>query len=257
MPTRPSRRRSNRCSTPTPVPSSPRLPPMVSAPAVPDVHAGTTTPGRTRPACYPRSAAWASGGMADAHGSGPCVRKDVGVQLPPRPPAPGDPCPQSARTGVASYCRGADPAEPPRSPHGAVGGGSVGGRFAGARFAGRFALVRPAGPPRARFAGRFALVRPAGSPRVRFAGRFALVRPAGSPRVRFAGRFALVRPGRGSPWSLGREREPDYSIVKLALSELLALSVSPMRSTSSTDASSSCSPGVAVQAAPPTPPSAV
>src|SRR5690242_20184250 len=25
--------------------------------------------------------------MADAHGSGPCVRKDVGVQLPPRPPA--------------------------------------------------------------------------------------------------------------------------------------------------------------------------
>src|SRR5690606_9371535 len=28
----------------------------------------------------------ASGGMADAHGSGPCVRKDVRVQLPPRPP---------------------------------------------------------------------------------------------------------------------------------------------------------------------------
>jgi hypothetical protein len=28
----------------------------------------------------------ASGGMADAHGSGPCVRKDVGVQLPPCPP---------------------------------------------------------------------------------------------------------------------------------------------------------------------------
>ncbi len=27
----------------------------------------------------------ASGGMADAHGSGPCVRKDVGVQLPPCP----------------------------------------------------------------------------------------------------------------------------------------------------------------------------
>src|SRR3954454_15714505 len=25
--------------------------------------------------------------MADAHGSGPCVRKDVGVQLPPRPPS--------------------------------------------------------------------------------------------------------------------------------------------------------------------------
>src|SRR5664279_5055874 len=27
----------------------------------------------------------ASGEMADAHGSGPCVRKDVGVQLPPYP----------------------------------------------------------------------------------------------------------------------------------------------------------------------------
>src|SRR5450631_1193006 len=27
----------------------------------------------------------ASGEMADAHGSGPCVRKDVGVQLPPCP----------------------------------------------------------------------------------------------------------------------------------------------------------------------------
>jgi hypothetical protein len=25
--------------------------------------------------------------MADAHGSGPCVRKDVGVQVPPRPPS--------------------------------------------------------------------------------------------------------------------------------------------------------------------------
>ena len=25
--------------------------------------------------------------MADAHGSGPCIRKDVGVQLPPRPPS--------------------------------------------------------------------------------------------------------------------------------------------------------------------------
>lgn len=26
----------------------------------------------------------ASGGMADAHGSGPCTRKGVGVQVPPR-----------------------------------------------------------------------------------------------------------------------------------------------------------------------------
>src|SRR3954453_20817616 len=35
------------------------------------------------------SIARASGGMADAHGSGPCVRKDVGVQLPPCPLDPG------------------------------------------------------------------------------------------------------------------------------------------------------------------------
>ena len=34
-----------------------------------------------------RVARRASGGMADAHGSGPCVRKDVGVQLPPCPPS--------------------------------------------------------------------------------------------------------------------------------------------------------------------------
>ena len=56
---------------------------------------------------------WASGGMADAHGSGPCVRKDVGVQLPPRPHAPGDPCPRKARTGVASCLpRGRAPRAP-------------------------------------------------------------------------------------------------------------------------------------------------
>src|SRR3954453_2044800 len=36
--------------------------------------------------------------MADAHGSGPCVRKDVRVQLPPRPPLLGlrDPLPRTA-----------------------------------------------------------------------------------------------------------------------------------------------------------------
>jgi hypothetical protein len=42
-----------------------------------------------RPGYGPRllvsALARASGGMADAHGSGPCVRKDVGVQLPPCP----------------------------------------------------------------------------------------------------------------------------------------------------------------------------
>src|SRR5262245_24990844 len=31
-------------------------------------------------------AQWGSGGMADAHGSGPCARKGVRVQLPPSPP---------------------------------------------------------------------------------------------------------------------------------------------------------------------------
>src|SRR4030095_1289462 len=34
----------------------------------------------------PDRVTWGCGGMADAHGSGPCVRKDVGVQLPPCPP---------------------------------------------------------------------------------------------------------------------------------------------------------------------------
>src|SRR5262249_9201233 len=34
-----------------------------------------------------RYVTWGSGGMADAHGSGPCARKGVGVQLPPSPPA--------------------------------------------------------------------------------------------------------------------------------------------------------------------------
>ena len=45
----------------------------------------------------------ASGGMADAHGSGPCVRKDVRVQLPPRPlDQLGSPYPGSARGLVIS-----------------------------------------------------------------------------------------------------------------------------------------------------------
>ncbi len=43
----------------------------------------------------------ASGGMADAHGSGPCVREDVGVQLPPCPPFPGE-YPRGARQRPAA-----------------------------------------------------------------------------------------------------------------------------------------------------------
>ena len=50
---------------------------MSRAPAG-DSGAGTATVFRV----VPRG----SGGMADAHGSGPCARKGVGVQLPPSPP---------------------------------------------------------------------------------------------------------------------------------------------------------------------------
>lgn len=54
--------------------------------------------------------------MADAHGSGPCVRKDVRVQLPPRPPCSG---PIRWRGSGLSRCphhtRGGDPPD----PHGA------------------------------------------------------------------------------------------------------------------------------------------
>src|SRR5690349_2774108 len=48
------------------------------------------------------------GGMADAHGSGPCVRKDVGVQLPPSPPDHlVTSCPRSARAGGdRHFCSG-------------------------------------------------------------------------------------------------------------------------------------------------------
>jgi hypothetical protein len=45
--------------------------------------------------------------MADAHGSGPCVRKDVGVQLPPSPRESGALCSRKARTGASRHvCSG-------------------------------------------------------------------------------------------------------------------------------------------------------
>ncbi len=52
--------------------------------------------------CHAFESTWirtsrASGGMADAHGSGPCVRKDVGVQLPPCPPAVAPVCTRCGR----------------------------------------------------------------------------------------------------------------------------------------------------------------
>src|SRR6266567_1532132 len=52
----------------------------------------------------------ASGGMADAHGSGPCVRKDVGVQLPPCPLPVSTPwyLSISRNTRQDPLCRGVD-----------------------------------------------------------------------------------------------------------------------------------------------------
>src|SRR5215475_13213051 len=54
--------------------------------------------------------------MADAHGSGPCVRKDVRVQIPPRPRVArclsGD---LRSPSREPRFCPGGDPPEPPRS----------------------------------------------------------------------------------------------------------------------------------------------
>src|SRR3954452_15529135 len=50
--------------------------------------------------------------MADAHGSGPCVRKDVGVQLPPRPPCSVAFGPPSLVLGVRHRFWGATPQTP-------------------------------------------------------------------------------------------------------------------------------------------------
>ena len=71
-----------------------------------------------------REATRASGGMADAHGSGPCVRKDVRVQLPPRPLCSEAP---SARAEGASFAWGGSssfPGAEPPDPHGAADGGT-------------------------------------------------------------------------------------------------------------------------------------
>lgn len=51
----------------------------------------------------------ASGGMADAHGSGPCVRKDVRVQLPPRPLGRGPPGSCFAGRASSYIYTGAEP----------------------------------------------------------------------------------------------------------------------------------------------------
>src|SRR3954470_18844176 len=92
--TKPPSRRSNRCRTPTEA-SLPFRGVIVSA-----LRSGSSRWSR----CYRWRPARASGGMADAHGSGPCVRKDVGVQLPPRPPFVAD----LSDRGHALACSAAD-----------------------------------------------------------------------------------------------------------------------------------------------------
>src|SRR5260370_28274071 len=69
----PSRRRSKRCRTPN-------VPPPFKSFA-PDGIRGAGALAVVLTYSLPR----AGGGTADAHGSGPCVRKDVRVQIPPRP----------------------------------------------------------------------------------------------------------------------------------------------------------------------------
>ena len=75
--------------------------------------------------CYCFSAPTrAGGGTADAHGSGPCVRKDVRVQIPPRPLVDGDPMVASPLRGASlswvplSFTPGADPRTPSRKSAG-------------------------------------------------------------------------------------------------------------------------------------------
>ena len=61
--------------------------------------------------------------MADAHGSGPCIREDVGVQLPPRPPRPRLPV-KLLPVGISSKVR--DLTGPGHTDHVGVGGTDLG-----------------------------------------------------------------------------------------------------------------------------------
>ena len=144
--------------------------------------------------------------MADAHGSGPCVRKDVGVQLPPRPHAPGDPCPRKARTGVAScWPRG-------RAPRARVPGSGWGPLRSHVRFGGpsrgRLPLGRWCSPASASVPGPPPRV-PAFRSGVGPGGRFAVAR-AVAPAVPCAVGF---RSGGGQPRTAsfrGRPRVPAF-----------------------------------------------
>src|SRR5712691_7830590 len=109
----PSRRRSKRCRTPN-VP-----PPFTSF--APDGIRGAGALAVVLTYSLPR----AGGGTADAHGSGPCVRKDVRVQIPPRPRA--GLCYSSIfdrlRWRPPCLSGGTTPRNPPRGPLSCCGSG--------------------------------------------------------------------------------------------------------------------------------------
>jgi hypothetical protein len=81
----------------------------------------------------------ASGGMADAHGSGPCVRKDVGVQLPPCPLI--EPCYFGYVSALGNSCSAECPTRAFKRPLPAPPTGRGGGLPRGRRIAAR-ALAR-------------------------------------------------------------------------------------------------------------------
>ena len=94
--------------------------------------------------------------MADAHGSGPCVRKDVGVQLPPRalwlrqttkPLTGGDPARSGASVVLHAY---GSPHSPPVgvAPNLTTASSCAndGTRAAGGRWGVGWWSVRTAGP---------------------------------------------------------------------------------------------------------------
>ncbi len=65
---------------------------------------------------FPSTQRRASGGTADAHGSGPCARKGVRVQIPPRPRRPLVVEAPASSPEAFVFSQGDDPLEPPRGP---------------------------------------------------------------------------------------------------------------------------------------------
>ena len=115
---------------------------------------------------------------------------------------------------------------------------------------------RPGGRP-----GRARRDRPAGAVAPVARGAGGGMAPARRPRPGpgGAGGGGAAGPDRAGAPAAGRpaRRAARYATVRVVVRVLLPSSVSPMRSTSSTYACSSCSPAVAVQVAPAGPPSAV